>query len=583
MRLSHLQEADEFSADRNHGVEKEINNFAIYINGRLWKVIKGVAPDDDPEQVRKAEQLRRMCEQKTLATGKIWTCLETSQEPTDTLKPAGTPPTSSSPIPSSDSDITTNFQVFINGRSWRVFPGAGPDNSLAQRNEMSRLQKMCDRKSVQTGRKWEVKPTKAEPTPAGPRPHITEKQINMPTRFSPGDEVRVKNHPELQGVLVKMLADNAALVNFEIDDDHEPIESEVDLTDLEPATLHEQDVEENLDANQRRAGQAGPMDKAPLRGKLVGGDAMEGLPGSLSNSDYTSGATQKHANTNCTTCHGRKVMYKLDGKLLADNKVGAVKVKCPTCHGTGDKPDVAEGEGGLGQVAGIGINGKQFNFSIKDLIAKAQNYPIKKLNPQLFVKQLADRHEDPKQTAARAQSADLQYPIIVVQDGNTLMIADGTHRAQKAIMNKLPSINAYIIPVEDMAEFSKQGVAEGDVFFIEMGDTLIETTVLRANHDTVLLAADDTAMSLLEASNVMEAKYHGRNVPLGKPMQGDVKKFKVYVKDPKTGNVKKVNFGDPNMRIKKSNPKRRKSFRARHNCANPGPRTKARYWSCRKW
>lgn len=80
-----------------------------------------------------------------------------------------------------------------------------------------------------------------------------------------------------------------------------------------------------------------------------------------------------------------------------------------------------------------------------------------------------------------------------------------------------------------------------------------------------------------------EAKYKGRTVPLGKPMRGDVKKFKVYVRDPKTGNVKKVNFGDKKMRIKKSNPKRRKSFRARHHCANPGPRTKARYWSCRKW
>ena len=80
-----------------------------------------------------------------------------------------------------------------------------------------------------------------------------------------------------------------------------------------------------------------------------------------------------------------------------------------------------------------------------------------------------------------------------------------------------------------------------------------------------------------------EAEYQGRKVKLGKPMQGDVKKFKVYVKDPKTGNVKKVNFGDPNMRIKKSNPKRRKSFRARHNCDNPGPKTKARYWSCRNW
>ena len=90
-----------------------------------------------------------------------------------------------------------------------------------------------------------------------------------------------------------------------------------------------------------------------------------------------------------------------------------------------------------------------------------------------------------------------------------------------------------------------------------------------------------------------EAEYRGRKVPLGKPMRGDVKKFKVYVKDPKTGNIKKVNFGhggtsakragQKTMSIKKSNPARRRSFRARHNCANPGPRTKARYWSCRAW
>ena len=79
-----------------------------------------------------------------------------------------------------------------------------------------------------------------------------------------------------------------------------------------------------------------------------------------------------------------------------------------------------------------------------------------------------------------------------------------------------------------------------------------------------------------------EAEYQGRKVKLGKPMQGDVKKSKVYVKNPQ-GNVVKVNFGDPNMKIKKSNPARRKSFRARHNCDNPGPRHKARYWSCRAW
>jgi hypothetical protein len=82
---------------------------------------------------------------------------------------------------------------------------------------------------------------------------------------------------------------------------------------------------------------------------------------------------------------------------------------------------------------------------------------------------------------------------------------------------------------------------------------------------------------------ILEAKYQGRTVPLGKPMRGDSKKFKVYVKNPKTGKVVKVNFGAKGMNIKKNNPVRRKAFRARHNCANPGPRTKARYWSCRKW
>jgi hypothetical protein len=94
------------------------------------------------------------------------------------------------------------------------------------------------------------------------------------------------------------------------------------------------------------------------------------------------------------------------------------------------------------------------------------------------------------------------------------------------------------------------------------------------------------ARALLQAikgdKDVDEAKYQGREVPLGKKMAGDVKKSKVYVRKP-NGNIVKVNFGDKKMRIKKSNPARRKSFRARHNCKNPGPRWKARYWSCRSW
>jgi len=119
----------------------------------------------------------------------------------------------------------------------------------------------------------------------------------------------------------------------------------------------------------------------------------------------------------------------------------------------------------------------------------------------------------------------------------------------------------------------------------------------------IVKAADyvDTAADYMQSqkqdgmteAEMDEAKYQGREVPLGKPMRGDVKKFKVYVRNPKTGNIKKVNFGhggksarrlgQKTMRIRKSDPARRKSFRARHNCDNPGPRTSARYWSCRAW
>lgn len=95
--------------------------------------------------------------------------------------------------------------------------------------------------------------------------------------------------------------------------------------------------------------------------------------------------------------------------------------------------------------------------------------------------------------------------------------------------------------------------------------------------------------------NITEAKYKGKTVQLNKPTRGDSKKFKVYVNSGKKNadgsiKVKKVNFGHggtsakrPTMRIRKSNPKARAAFRARHRCDNPGPKTMARYWSCRKW
>jgi hypothetical protein len=115
------------------------------------------------------------------------------------------------------------------------------------------------------------------------------------------------------------------------------------------------------------------------------------------------------------------------------------------------------------------------------------------------------------------------------------------------------------------------------------------------NTDDPILMYEDEFGSVEEtdyesdSDSLNEAEYQGRKVQLGKVMQGDVKKSKVYVKNDK-GKVVKVNFGfggksahGKRMTIKKNNPERRKNFRARHNCENPGPRWKPKYWSCRAW
>ena len=86
-----------------------------------------------------------------------------------------------------------------------------------------------------------------------------------------------------------------------------------------------------------------------------------------------------------------------------------------------------------------------------------------------------------------------------------------------------------------------------------------------------------------EQEGIYEAEYQGKTVKLNDPIRGGSKKFYVYVKNDK-GNVVKVSFGDTTgLSIKRDNPARRKSFRARHNCDNPGPKWKARYWSCYQW
>jgi hypothetical protein len=187
----------------------------------------------------------------------------------------------------------------------------------------------------------------------------------------------------------------------------------------------------------------------------------------------------------------------------------------------------------------------------------------------------------------------------------------------------MKTLQDYLIETEQLQAEPQLGDSVG----IEIGfEDLIETYIVDVLEDGVVVQGDQSTFQLLEnigctfetirrygavgsnnsigytnednsglaqkaaelapvaaiGTDIDEAEYHGREVPLNKPMQGDVKKSKVYVKNAK-GNVVKVNFGDPNMRIKKSSPAHRRSFRARHHCENPGPKTSARYWSCRAW
>lgn len=114
----------------------------------------------------------------------------------------------------------------------------------------------------------------------------------------------------------------------------------------------------------------------------------------------------------------------------------------------------------------------------------------------------------------------------------------------------------------------------------DLGD---DTATLEETDEHVCEACLYELLTTVSEDVLEEAEYKGRKVPLRKPMKGDIKKKKVYVRNPKTGKVKKIEFGDPNMRIKKSNPSRRKSFRARHKCSQKKDPLTAGYWSCKAW
>ena len=215
--------------------------------------------------------------------------------------------------------------------------------------------------------------------------------------------------------------------------------------------------------------------------------------------------------------------------------------------------------------------------SLKDYLTEAEDYITKPAVGDVFEIEIA-----------RDEILISGYITECVNDGIVIELDDrgvallegyGYVTEAKSALDKIDS-RFKSLSGRSMSDAAREYGAEAERLQKEIEAQQAEIDRRRVAQQNEDLTADQEGT--MTSPDLEEAEYQGRKVSLGKPMQGDVKKFKVYVKKP-NGNVVKVNFGDPNMRIKKSNPARRRSFRARHNCDNPGPRWKARYWSCRKW
>ena len=291
-------------------------------------------------------------------------------------------------------------------------------------------------------------------------------------------------------------------------------------------------------------------------------------------------------------------------------------------------------------------------ITLMDLLNVTEDIPVEEISVEELKPHLLtwDGDED---EVKKIESADLQYPILIFveDDGSFISIIDGHHRAQKAARKGLKTIKAKVIPINSLpksfkkvfghmgkqeqneaeltekcwAGYKQKGMktmfgkrypncvknegeetneasspAQQAAIAINMKKKGIKPKVIAVteeqferlfeyNTEDPILMYEDEFGSVEEVDSLNEAEYQGRKVQLGKIMQGDVKKSKVYVKNDK-GKVVKVNFGFGGksahgkiMRIKKNNPERRKNFRARMNCDNPGPRWKPRYWACRTW
>jgi len=282
-------------------------------------------------------------------------------------------------------------------------------------------------------------------------------------------------------------------------------------------------------------------------------------------------------------------------------------------------------------------------ITLQDILDLTKAIPQKDYPTEKLAKIVLNWDDNPKEIERIEQvEVSKQYPILIMVDegGEIQWILDGNHRAQKALQSKSKTIPAKLIKPSNLDAKAKKillGVVDENVLTEDniaelekikkevealmpslswiddvtvsnySGDLDIELDykldpqeikqlsqlASKYNMDLIYKTGKNATLTKRRVppkyEELNEAEYQGRKVQLGKPMQGDSKKFKVYVKNDK-GKVVKVNFGfggtsakGKRMSIKVKNPKRRAAFRARHNCKNPGPRWKARYWSCKAW
>lgn len=186
--------------------------------------------------------------------------------------------------------------------------------------------------------------------------------------------------------------------------------------------------------------------------------------------------------------------------------------------------------------------------TLQDILDLTKNIPTTQYPTEKLAKIVLNWDNNPEEIERISQvEISEQYPILIMVDekGKLQWILDGNHRAQKALRSQAKTIPAKLIKPSNLSPIAKQ----------------------------VLLGIVDSKLS--------EAKHRGKNVPLNKPKRGGSKKFVVYVKDPKTKNIKKVSFGGTTgLNVKIDEPGARSSFAARHQCDKKKDKTKPGYWAC---